>query len=327
MIDAKSGIKASRPQEAAALVIEKKPGFFAQLFGKAKSAGEMAETLPTMPYLPSELVGGSIPVVAGFEDEAVWNAASQACGTERVHYCYTTAENRCWYLASPSSSMASNPDSWCPLAAALPGNSEHWDKQTVYLYEQDGAASALRWDQDTGKMQLFLGASRTILPKIQSMEANFVTISADSATPVRWKNRALNQEKLSRFVIKMLLLSGLAVTAGALLFWIGGYATTAIIQPKLAAARESTRTATNQLLIQATDALQSNLYRHMVRVQELLDTLMVFGGTLVRYEVMPDGSIQWEALVPRALEGDISKLQATASGMEADGRLRIKGTQ
>ena len=75
--------------------------------------------------------------------------------------------------------MASFPDSWCPLAAALPGNSEFWDKETVYIYEHEGLASALRWDGETKRMQVFIGPSRSILPRIQSMDANFVTISAE----------------------------------------------------------------------------------------------------------------------------------------------------
>src|SRR5690606_7703684 len=122
-----------------------------------------------------------IPHVAGSEDEAVWNAASQACGTEKVHYTYSVDGGRLWYLACPSAALASSPDSWCPLAAALPGKSEFWDKETVYLYEQEGLASALRWDPDTGRMQVFLGASRTLLPRIQSMDASFVTINPEVA--------------------------------------------------------------------------------------------------------------------------------------------------
>ena len=31
------------------------------------------------------------------------------------------------------------------LAAALPGNSEYWDKDTVYLFDQEGTAAGLRW--------------------------------------------------------------------------------------------------------------------------------------------------------------------------------------
>ena len=93
-------------------------------------AGETKDFVSNLnPYLPHELVGGSVPYIAGTEEEAVWNAASQACGTEKVNYTYTVEDKYCWYIACPSSSLSSNPDTWCPLAAALPGNSEYWDKE------------------------------------------------------------------------------------------------------------------------------------------------------------------------------------------------------
>ena len=104
---------------------------------------------------------------------------------------------------------------------ALPGNSEYWDRQTVYIYESEGAAGALRWDQDTGRLQIYLGAARSILPRIQSMEANFVTINAESAKPVPWKNRALNQEKLSRMLVKGLFYAGGAVAGRRFRCWSG----------------------------------------------------------------------------------------------------------
>lgn len=54
-------------------------------------AGETADFVRDLkPYLPQEMVGGSIPHIPGTEEEAVWNAASQACGTEKVHFCYST---------------------------------------------------------------------------------------------------------------------------------------------------------------------------------------------------------------------------------------------
>lgn len=276
------------------------------------------------PFLPTEdLVGGAVPHVLGKEDESVWNAAAQACGTERVHYCYTIDEGRCWYLATPSSALASNPDSWCPLAAALPGNSEYWDRQTVYIYEQEGAASALRWDQETGRMQVYLGAARTLLPRLQSMEANFVTINAEIAKPVAWKNMALHQEKLSRVLVKILFLSGIAATGVSLLVWVGAYALANAISPKLDAARKVTTEATNQLMITAANALQSNTDQHLTRVIELLNITSTFGGVLTRYEVKPDNSVEWEALIPNAVQPD--QLKAVAVGVE-EGRVKVKGT-
>ena len=284
-----------------------------------------AKALSTLtPFLPAEdLVGGAVPHVAGKEDESVWNAAAQACGTERVHYCYTIDDGRCWYLATPSSALASNPDSWCPLAAALPGNSEYWDRQTVYIYEQEGAAAALRWDQETGRMQVYLGAARTLLPRIQSMEVNFVTINAEIAKPVPWKNLALQREKLSRMMIKILFLSGIVATGVSLLVWVGAYALANSISPKLDEARKVTTAATNQLLANAVNALQSNTDQHLVRVIELLNITSTFGGVLTRYEVKPDNSVEWEALIPNAVQP--GQLNAVAVGIE-EGRVKVKGT-
>jgi hypothetical protein len=78
-----------------------------------KLAGDSAYVPESLtPVLPNELVGGSVPYITGMEEEAVWNAAAQACGTERVHYIYTVENNRCWYLALPSSALASYPHCW-----------------------------------------------------------------------------------------------------------------------------------------------------------------------------------------------------------------------
>lgn len=307
------------PEKQNALQEQERP---ASHFGGAPASIPDTDHINLHPYLPADLVGGSIPYVPGTEDEGVWNAASQACGTERVHYCYTINEERCWYLATPSSALGSAPDSWCPLAAALPGNSEYWDRQTVYLYEQEGAAGALRWDNETGRMQVFLGASRSILPRIQSMEANFVTINPEVAKPVPWRNRALNQERLSRTMARTLMLSGLFVAFISLLVLMGAYTTANVVSPQLDKAKEVTTEATNKLMLDASVALQSTTDLHLARIVELINTIGSFGGVLTRYEVYPDGKVEWEALIPSAVAP--SQLQATALGIEG-GRVRIKG--
>ncbi|MBI1300868.1 MAG: hypothetical protein GC137_04325 [Alphaproteobacteria bacterium] len=271
------------------------PGVADYLAGESKQF-----TGNLLPYLPQDLVGGSLPHIPGTEDEAVWNAASQSCGTEKVHYVYSVGENRIWYLACPSSSLASNPDSWCPLAAALPGNSEFWDKETVYLYEQEGVASALRWDPETGRMQVFLGASRTILPRVQSMDANFVTINPDIADIVPWRNRVLRTEKLSRAVIRMLIFSGLIVNLVIALVLAVNIVTIGFVKTDLEAVKQQTDDAANKLLEDASNVMQSDSIRHMVRVQQLLDKLSLSNGFLVRYEVAGN-RVEWEAVVPQGL--------------------------
>jgi hypothetical protein len=291
-------------------------------------AGEASDFVDNyMPYLPHEMVGGSVPHIAGSEDEAVWNAASQACGTEKVHFCYTVEDKRCWYLACPSQALASNPDSWCPLAAALPGNSEYWDKETVYLYEQEGMASALRWDPDTGRMQVFLGAARTLLPRIQSMDANFVTINAEMADQVPWKNRALRTEKLSRAAARTLLLVGILLNLVIFSFLVVQYVLTNTVQRDLARVEAESKRVSQQLMLEAYNALKSDSISHMVRVQELLDELRTIDGTLVKYEVSGN-KLQWEALVPQGFGNGVGSIKGTVQpGIEEDGRIRIVGTK
>lgn len=284
-------------------------------------AGEKADFVRNLkPYLPQEMVGGSIPHIPGTEEEAVWNAASQACGTEKVHYCYSADGGRIYYLACPSAMLASNPDSWCPLAAALPGNSEYWDKETVYLYEQEGVASALRWDPETGRMQVFLGASRTILPRIQSMDANFVTINPMVADVVAWKNRNLKTEKLSRATARMLVIVAMIINLIAILVLLGNYVAINLTERNLAAVQSATTTASNDLMLNAYNAMQSDTIRHMVRIQELLDSLSQVDGTLVRYEVQGN-AVEWEALIPEAFASKFG----TAVGIdEKDPRKRFR---
>ena len=261
------------------------------------------------PYLPQDLIGGSLPHIPGTEDEAVWNAASQACGTEKVHYVYSVEGERVWYLACPSASLASNPDSWCPLAAALPGNSEYWDRETVYLYEQEGLASALRWDPETGRMQVFLGASRTILPRVQSMDANFVTINAGVADTVVWRNRSLRTEKLSRAVIRMLIFSGLVVNLIAVLILFINIISIGFVSRDLADVKAETDKAAHELVENAANVMQSDSIRHMVRVQQLLDKVALSNGYLVRYEVLGQRT-EWNAIVSESL-GTTAKTNTT----------------
>ncbi|MDB5478736.1 MAG: hypothetical protein JWM96_1231 [Alphaproteobacteria bacterium] len=284
-------------------------------------AGDVALSV----YLPSDLIGGSIPYIAGSEDEAVWNAASQACATDRIHYVYTVADNRIWYLATPSASLASNPDSWCPLAAALPGNSEFWDRETVYLFDQEGTAAGLRWDGETGRMQVFVGPSRTVLPRLQTLDANFATINPERAKPVPWKNQALMQEKLSRATVRGLFMSGMAVAVLSLILWMATHLIGIVIRPNLAKAEQDTQMATEKLMVEATRAVRNDADHHLYRLQELLLNLQNINGTLLKYEVT-NNAILWEALVPQAAGGNnLRQLRAQVMGSAPDGRVRIQG--
>ncbi len=303
--------------------VRPKPGMADKLAGERRAFVDDLK-----PYLPSELVGGSVPYVPGTENEAVWNAAAQACASEKVNYVYSIEGDRVWYLACPATALASSPDSWCPLAAALPGNSEFWDKETVYLYEQEGLASALRWDPETGRMQVFLGAARTILPRIQSMDANFVTVNPQVATIVPWHNRQLMTEKLSRATARMLMICGMTVSIIILAVMAVQYIMANAIDRQLEQVQQATDSASMDLMMKAGQAAQNETSKHLVRVQQLLDDLSKIDGTLVRYEVKTGGVVEWEVLVPAAYSTGVMSVRGQAQpGIEKDGRIRIKGSQ
>jgi hypothetical protein len=76
-------------------------------------------------------------------------------------------------------------------------------------------------------------------------------------------------------------------------------------------------------MIKAADVMQSDTIRHMVRIQELLDSLAKVDGTLVRYEVK-SGKLEWEAIIPQAFASDFGKPQQQ---VEKDGRIRVKNTR
>lgn len=297
---------------------ELKPDIATQLAGESQAFLANLDA-----YLPQDLVGGSVPHVPGAEHEAVWNAASQACGTEKVHYSFSVSEGRVWYLACPTQSLSSNPDSWCPLAAALPGNSEFWDKETVYLYEQEGIASALRWDPDTGRMQVFLGASRTILPRVQSMDANFVTINAEDANIVPWSNRQMRTEQLTRATIRIMAMIGAGITVISVVMILFSFLSINLIQRDLNEIKFKTENAAMTLMTRATNVMQSDAIKHLVRVQELLDGLTRSNGTLVRYEVNKN-KVTWEALVPDAFAKKFGEPQGIDT---KDGRTRVRGNR
>jgi len=294
-------------------------------------AGETQDFISNLrPYLPQELVGGTIPHIAGTEEEAVWNAASQACGTEKIHYCYSILDEKIFYLACPSSILASHPDSWCPIAAALPGNSEFWDKETVYIYESEGFAAAIRWDTETGRMQVFLGASRTILPRVQSIDANFVTINAEIADVVPWRNRNLRTEKLSRATVKMLIFTGLFVSFCALGLLFFSYISYNMLDRNLDKVQVQTEEASISLIRDANIAIKSDTAKHMARIQEILDFMTTVSGTLVRYEVAKDGSAQWEALIGSAyISNTMEQFPVRIDNVNKpkDGRIRVIGTR
>jgi hypothetical protein len=154
------------------------------------------------------------------------------------------------------------------------------------------------------------------------MDANFVTVNPEMADVIPWRSRALMTEKLSRATARMLLISGMIVALIASLILFFNYVAINMLNRNLESVRISTDNATNELMLKSYSAMQSDTIKHMVRIQEILDSLAKVDGTLVKYDVT-GGNVEWQALIPPAFAKDFGEAQ----GLEGDGRVRIKSNK
>ena len=103
------------------------------------------------------------------------------------------------------------------------------------------------------------------------------------------------------------------------------YAWTIFLQRNLDKVKQESEKASNDLMLNAYNALQSDAIKHMVHIQQLLDTLSTIEGTLVKYEVK-GGKTEWEALVPKSFTQGVGPVRGQVQPqVEPDGRVRIKG--
>jgi hypothetical protein len=124
----------------------------------------------------------------------------------------------------------------------------------------------------------------------------------------------------------LLLYIGIGINLILFLFLVFQFILTNTMNRDLDKVRLETESASQKLMIQAYNALQSDSIKHMVRIQEMLDELSKVDGTLVKYNV-EGKAVTWEVLVPPAYGQGVGTIQGQVQpGLETDGRVRIKGT-
>jgi hypothetical protein len=109
------------------------------------------------------------------------------------------------------------------------------------------------------------------------------------------------------------------VNAVAIFVLFYNYIAINFTERNLASVQSQTVAASNDLMLNAYNAMQSDTIRHMVRIQEILDELAKVDGTLVKYNVS-GGNATIEALVPPAFAQDFGR----PLGLERDGRVRVQ---
>ncbi len=257
------------------------------LLGKRKKEPQFSKDV----MLPRDILGGCLPQDGKKDRDNILNAASQAFGTERILFAYSSYEGKCWYIAIPSHFAADYTDGWCPLVAALPGNPLFKTKDDIYVYEQDGLVAALVFDDMSGRMQLYAGVKTLIMPQLKSLQKNMITIEANKAPYISWINCGLEKERQNAKAGRMFLMSGLwfmFLIFGAWLFLhIQNYFYTQSIMKDYAVVQKQT----DKVLGQWKTFTRQSVMPHLARLSRVKHLIEQQQGQVVLYDYSADDRV------------------------------------
>ncbi len=260
-------------------------------------------------YFPNELIGGCCPRVVGQEEDIVWNAAAEACDTERVHIVWQAIENRIWYIAVRSSEMGSHPNTWCPFASLLPGMKDAQAAPVCYTYYSDEAAVMMTITADG--LQIHRSMSSVVRAKAERMarelgNAPIVELVPErilKLTPAPWYSMSLFEDRARRILATFAVFSALSFATLAFAVWL---LTTMVIvgtHASLNSAKERAQDKAIELLHTVTDLRASPLREQLASFADVNDGLLAINGFLEVYEIK-GGKVRWRAVAPTNITAD-----------------------
>lgn len=260
-------------------------------------------------YFPSELIGGCCPRVVGKEEEIVWNAAAEACDSERVHVIWQAIENRIWYVAVRSAELASHPGTWCPFGSLLPGMKDAQRAPVVYTYYSDEAATMMTVMADG--LQIHRGMSSVVRAKAERMarelgDAPIVELIPErilKLTSAPWYSISLFEDRARRILATVAVLGALSFAALAFILWLLTAMVILGTKANLAEAERSTADKTTDLLREAEELRGSPVHDQLAEFATVNDGLLSMNGFLEIYEISK-GKTRWRAVVPTNVTAD-----------------------
>lgn len=260
-------------------------------------------------YFPPELIGGTCPRVVGEEEEIVWNAAAEACDSERVHVVWQSVENRIWYLAARSSELASHPNTWCPFASLLPGMKDATPAPVCYTYYGEDTATMMTVTTDT--LQIYRGTALVVRAKAERAarelgDAAVIELVPDKVMeliPLPWYSLSLFEDRARRILAGFAVASALGLTAFAFLVWL--FASLSLIASKhdLTEALDHTEKKTIDLMQKVQVMRTSPMRDRLAEFSDLNDSLLSVNGFLEIYEIK-ESKVRWRAVVPTNVTAD-----------------------
>ncbi|MDD3370819.1 MAG: hypothetical protein PHE27_03215 [Alphaproteobacteria bacterium] len=265
-------------------------------------------------YFPPDIIGGVCPRIPGEEESIVWNAAVEACDTERVKIVWQSAGSMVWYLAVKTSDLASNPNSWCPFAALLPRDAKDVaNLPACYTYYGDELAILMVVAIDG--LQVFRGTAAVIRAKAERMSReyggkqkpveiiNIDLFQIGKMTPVPWYSASLFEDRARRILATSSVLVSLAIVVFSFVVWLLASMTMVAARHELADTKEQTHMKTMKLLSEAQDMRSSQLRDQIEKFLNVNEGLLNLNGFLTVYEIK-DKYTRWKATVPVSTTAD-----------------------
>ena len=260
-------------------------------------------------YFPPDLIGGTCPRIAGDEEEIVWNAAAEACDTERVHVVWRSVGNRIWYLAVRSSDLASKTDTWCHLGALLPTEKDIADLPICYTYFGDEIAVLMVVGPE--ELHVFRGTGPVVRAKAERTaremnNAQIVTIDPfriGQLTPMPWYSASLFEDRARRILATISVIASLTIVALSFVVWLLASMASISAHHDLAGALERTQSKSMQMLREAEGLRASPMRDEIGKFLNINDGLLSLNGFLSVYEIK-DKVIRWRAVVPPSATAD-----------------------
>lgn len=261
-------------------------------------------------FFPPDLIGGICPRVVGKEEAIVWNAAVEACDSERVHIVWQSVGNRIWYLAVRSSDLASNTNSWCPMAALLPTPKDMDGLPTSYTYFGEDLAVLMLVTAE--ELHIFRGTAAVIRAKAERIEreyagkittANIDLFRIGQMTPVPWYSASLFEDRARRILAATSVALSLAIVGISFLVWLLASMATISARHDLSEAKDRTRAKSLSLLKAAENTKSSPLREEVEKFLKVNEGLLALNGFLTVYNI-EDKTPRWRAIVPPSATAD-----------------------
>jgi hypothetical protein len=260
-------------------------------------------------YFPSDFIGGSCPRVIGEEEEIVWNAAAEACDTERVHVVWQSSETTIWYLAVRSSELASHAGSWCPFASLLPGMKDAVAPPAIYTYYGEETATMMALTHDG--LNIFRGSALVIRAKADRTSrelenAPIIELVPDrimQLQPIPWYSVSLFEDRARRILATVAVVTAIGLAGLSFVVWLLASMTLLASRHDLSQTRERTENKTLELMQSVERLRKSPMRDQLASFADLNDGLLAVNGLLEVYEIS-EGKTRWRAIVPNNVTAD-----------------------